>query len=248
MADYFSPSVVTPSIPRGDMTPIEHLLLTAMFQSEPDGDALYLFAEASFNDRPILDVDEIRAALDDGEACRTADFVRANLADVACDEAILHLEDELPWEQALQDIVRRSQTLANIQVITAFTCTKMRPDGFGGAITLITADQIQSSSTDQMALEMLDRAEWGEVACAPGVGSHILLRLSETHVRRTVEVIFDTEAPAGLGLADVTDADIRQASLDVKAARDLSHEAADAALHAAIGAIRLAAERTRPAQ
>jgi hypothetical protein len=72
-----------------------------------------------------------------------------------------------------------------------------------------------------------------------------LLRLCEEQVRETVETIFDANAPAGLALRDVADADIRQASLDAKASIDLSHEESQAVLKAAFGAIRIAAERSK---
>jgi hypothetical protein len=64
----------------------------------------------------------------------------------------------------------------------------------------------------------------------------------------TVEVVFETEAPDGLQIADVSNADIRQASLDVKAASDLSHEEGEAAFKAATRAISLAAKRNLAAR
>ena len=52
------------------------------------------------------------------------------------------------WDQMFQDIVRRSAAIDEIVITTAFTCTKMRPDGFGGSVMLITADAIRYRSTD----------------------------------------------------------------------------------------------------
>ena len=63
MADYFSPTVVQPTIPNADMTALERLLLTHIFESEPDGDRLYFFAETSPNDQIELPIAELRAAL-----------------------------------------------------------------------------------------------------------------------------------------------------------------------------------------
>jgi hypothetical protein len=37
MADYFSPTVIQPSIPIADITPLERLLLSQIFSAEPDG-------------------------------------------------------------------------------------------------------------------------------------------------------------------------------------------------------------------
>jgi hypothetical protein len=47
----------------------------------------------------------------------------------------------------VQDIVRRSPDLDHLTVTMAFTCSKMRPDGFGGLAMLITASSIRSGST-----------------------------------------------------------------------------------------------------
>ena len=43
----------------------------------------------------------------------------------------------------------------------------MRPDGFGGGITVVTADQILSSSTLHMEGELFDRAEQAALARTP---------------------------------------------------------------------------------
>lgn len=245
MAEYYSPTIVQPIIPLTDMTAVELLLLTHVFEYEDDGDGLYFFAEICMNDMPDLDTGDVRKALaeDAGIECGAAEFLRAQLARRKGDGADLQLDREVSWEQAFQDIVRRSETVQHVEVVTAFTCSKMRPDGFGGAVTIITADQVLSSSTEETLCELLDKAEFGEIGVAPGHGSHVLLRLSDEHVRATLEVVFETEAPEGLAIEQVTDADIRQAALDVKAAIDLSHEEGEAAFKAALRAICLAAER-----
>ena len=63
MPDYASPTVVQPTIPNADMTALERLLLTHIFESEPDGDGLYFFAETSPNDQIELPIEALRAAL-----------------------------------------------------------------------------------------------------------------------------------------------------------------------------------------
>ncbi len=243
MADYHSPTVVRPSIPRGDMTDIEHLLLTSVFESEPDGDALYFFAEDYINDMPVMAIVDVRTALAASADCSTAAYVRDQLGTIEEGDAYLQLETEIPWDLAFQDIARRSASVEHVEVITSFTCTKMRPDGFGGAITIITPTAILSASTEQMACELLDRAEHGELGCAPGSGSHIALRLDEAEVRSTVGEIFETEAPAGVTIEDVSDADIRAACLAVLERRDLSHEHGELRFKAALAALG-AAENT----
>ena len=56
----------------------------------------------------------------------------------------------------LQDIVKRSATLKYVTVVSAFTCSKMRPDGFGGMAVVITADAIKGKSTDDIVNDCLD--------------------------------------------------------------------------------------------
>src|SRR3546814_4894941 len=54
------------------------------------------------------------------------------------------------WADVLQDIVRRSPDLDQLTVTMAFTCSKMRVDGFGGLAMLITAETIRSESTNTL--------------------------------------------------------------------------------------------------
>ena len=63
MADYHSPTVVQPTIPNADITPLERLLLTHVFEAEPDGDGLYFFAETGPSDLFDLTVADLRAAV-----------------------------------------------------------------------------------------------------------------------------------------------------------------------------------------
>jgi hypothetical protein len=51
------------------------------------------------------------------------------------------------WESIFQDIVRRSARLRYVTAISAFTCSKMRPDGFGGMAVLITPSAVVGKST-----------------------------------------------------------------------------------------------------
>lgn len=246
MADYYSPTVVQPTIPLAAMTPLEQLLLSGMFDSEADGDGIYFYAEQGINDMPVYPVEEVRAALNNSTDAEShaAEIVREELAKLGENDAWLQLDlTDTSWEALFQSIVRRSPTLAYVSVVSAWTCSKMRPDGFGGMAVLITADHIMVRTTETMLDEMFGIAEYGPLGVEPGLGSHVLLRLCEEHVRATVAAIFDTEAPNGLSIEQVTDTDIRQSALDVRAASDLSHEESEAAFKAALQAIRIAAAR-----
>lgn len=246
MADYYSPTVVDPVIPLADMTPLEQLLLSQIFEAEPDGDALYFFEEQSINDMLWLDVGEVREALaqSQGIASEAAALIAEALTRLDTHAEDLELDLSMrSFAFIFQDVIRRSATLSYVTVTSSFTCSKMRPDGFGGAVTVITADQVLSSSTEQMTGELLDRTQYGELGCAPGFGSHVLLRLAEPDVRATLSEVFETEAPPELDIEDVTGADIRDACFAIREHVDLGHEKGEAVFNAAMRALRIAAER-----
>jgi len=62
------------------------------------------------------------------------------------------------WEFFFQDIVKRSKTLTHISVQAAFTCSRMRADGFGGMAVLITRDAIVGKSTGDILEDFLAEA------------------------------------------------------------------------------------------
>jgi hypothetical protein len=150
MADYYTPTVIDPMIPLAAMLPIERLFLAQVFDEELDGESAYYCSEDGARDMISLSAADVRTALD------TATPETSRLAQKLIDEqpdAILG-EDDIDldmcgdlWADVLQDIVRRSPDLDHLTVTMAFTCSKMRPDGFGGLAMLITASTIRSEST-----------------------------------------------------------------------------------------------------
>lgn len=251
MADYSTPTVVQPSIPAPAITPIEMDLLAEMFECEPDGAAIYFFASKGVIDTITLDVETLKAslAIASDTPSSAADFVRKALEEAAPDDGgEIELDVSDLKEGIFQDIIRRCDQLDHVTITTAWTCSKMRADGFGGSVTVITADKVLWSNTSEMEGELLDRAEFGELGCVPGQGSHVLLRLDEQQVRRTIEIITKHQELQGISPGDVTDADIRDAALAVVAASDLSDELSRIAINAAKAAIDLAAARHETAQ
>jgi hypothetical protein len=88
--------------------------------------------------------------------CVANAVVAEQLGKASADEGEVELDLSLTsWEYLLQDIVRRSPTLRYITVVTAFTCSKMRADGFGGAALFITADAVKGHSTDEFLADCL---------------------------------------------------------------------------------------------
>jgi hypothetical protein len=167
MANYHSPTVVQQVIAKGDMTELELLILSQVFDADIEGDAVYLCTSESPCDTIWIPADQLRAALDDPRA--KGSTALAELLDRHGDTLLGDEEVEIDtscgwWESVLQDIVRRSDTLDHICVMTSFTCDKMRPDGFGGIATLITADKIRGKSTEEIMAEWIAEAvEAGEM-------------------------------------------------------------------------------------
>jgi hypothetical protein len=151
MADYFTSTVVQPDIPLADMTPLERLVLEALFEHEISDDAVYFFAPEGVNDYPLMPIAALRDAWVEanGTPSRLHDLVTEQLAETAADAEAFELDLSVDgYAFILQDIVRRSTSLPHVSVTAAFTCSKMCPGGFGGMATLITAKEIISESTN----------------------------------------------------------------------------------------------------
>jgi hypothetical protein len=252
MADYHSPTVVQPTIPSADMTALERLLLTNIFESAPDGDGLYFFAETSPNTQIELPIETIRSALaaSDGVPSEAVAFVREQLKEAGDDDEHVDLDlSQTSFEFLFQGIVKRSATLDHVTIVTSFTCTKMRPDGFGGMAVLVTADTIKGKSTEDILGDFLDEAEHGPLGTAPGLGVHVLLRLVEAKVRAQIAQIIEAdETLTPIAAGAVTDVDIRAGCIIVAERSNLAEEHGSAVLKAALAAIREAEQRLAPAR
>lgn len=163
MTNYYTPTVVEPLIPASDVTPLERLLLEEIFEVSEDHGRLYLSHETGPNDYPEIARDALERALAESSAfeSRMNAHAAAALAAAPAEDGHVFLElDRIGAspDAILQDIVRRSTTLKYLIVLCAFTCAKMRPDGFGGAVTLITADAILAKSTHDALAELMAEA------------------------------------------------------------------------------------------
>jgi hypothetical protein len=162
MADYYSPTVIQQSIPDADMTPLELLLLSHIFDAEQDGDNWYFFSEQGPYDMLSIERGALESALAASESAGDASanrFVREHLPDpLAIGPLPSHVDIDLSttsWEFIMQDIVKRSLTLTYVSAVSSFTCSRMRPDGFGGAAVLISADEIIGKSTSDLLEEFI---------------------------------------------------------------------------------------------
>jgi len=247
MADYFSPTVIHPPIPVADMTPLERLVLSHIFDVEQDGETLYFHAALSPTDTVQLSVDDLQAALEAsaGIVSTAASYVAERLAAAPADGSEIEIDfSGTSWEFIFQDIVRRSSSLRYVTAVTSFTCSKMRADGFGGMAVLITADAIKGKSTHDILEDFLSEEESGEV----GTDTHILLTLREDAVREQIGQVIDADPALTKLTADaISDADIRAACRTVVERSDFSEERGGAEFRAALAAIREAEERLGPA-
>lgn len=169
MADYHSPTVVRPDIPRAAMTLLEHRLLIGMFSYEGEEDSVYFFAEDYVNDLIHLRVSEVLWLIQSDPNPDAASYASRVVSealdklDPGEDEIALDMS-AIGYEDIFQDIVKRCDALEDVEVVAGWTCTKMRPDGFGGMATLITADAIESMSTASFLDEARARLAQGSAS------------------------------------------------------------------------------------
>jgi hypothetical protein len=161
MSDYFTPTVIQPAIPAADITPLESLLLSHIFYAEPDGDAFYFSADERPADMIWLDRAPVEAALVQSKSIESTavTVVTEQLARLPADNAEVELDcSDSCWQSIFQDIVRRSKTLRYVTAVSAFTCSKMQPDGFGGMAVLITPSEVMGKSTGDIIEDFLNEA------------------------------------------------------------------------------------------
>ena len=170
MADYHTPTVIQQTIRGADMTPLKQLLLSHIFEAERDGEGWYFFSELGPTDMIVIERAALEAALAASEldVNNTANaFIKTRLSDPKSDELQhTHLDidlSETSWQLILQDIVRRSSTLKYVSAVSSFTCSRMRADGFGGAVVVISAETILGKSTNDLLEEFIDQVSpWTE--------------------------------------------------------------------------------------
>jgi hypothetical protein len=243
MTDYHFPTVVRPSIPLAAITPLELALLTAMFEHETDGDTLYFFSSEGASSTVCLDAADVKAMLADEIIAEdsVAAFLRDRLAEADPNEAELEVDlSDFDETRILQQIVRRCADLDHVVIVSAWTCSRMRQDGFGGGVTVVTADAILSSSTNEMEARLRDRADYGDLGCAPGHGKHPVLMLDEAEVRSMIADIQQAYAETHVATVTVDDAQIRQACLALIPTLDLDEQLRGLEFSAAMAAIRIA--------
>ena len=170
MADYYSPTVIQQTIAEADMTPLERLILTTMFDADVTDEGLYFHSQQGPSDVIEVSRGELKIALAASRALESAAnvLVSAQLGIISDDDDKAEVELDLratSWEFLLQSIVQRSPTMRYITAITSYMCSKMLPDGFGGMALFITGDEIKGCSTVEFLADCL-----AEIASGPQAG------------------------------------------------------------------------------
>lgn len=179
MADYYSQAVIQQPIPISDMTPLERLVLQEMLQSDVIDDALYFYHEDGPRDLIWLARADLEAALRAAPQTRSAktdilvDLIADTLLKASPDMADIEMADieidlsAISWERILQPIIKRSATLSYLTIVTSWTCSKMRADGFGGMAVMVTANSIKFMSTAQILEKWIGRFEQASSVIKP---------------------------------------------------------------------------------
>lgn len=167
MTDYHSPTVLAPFIPVADITPHERLILGLSYDEDTSRSGLvYFHSWCGPSSVVTVGKADLKVALDESKDAVSSinDHIARLLAEHDA-SGNLDQEDDIEIDLTgpedfhdlmFRDIVLRSATIDEIVVTQAFTCTKMRPDGFGGAVMRITPEAIQYRSTYEMLEEMRD--------------------------------------------------------------------------------------------
>lgn len=167
MAEYRFPTVVTPEIPSADMTPLEALILSTAFDETPVAAGSYFHARFGPSDILTIDAPTVRRALEASAGIESPvlehvtsliEELDAQGEDVPDDLDIDVSDGGHGWAEILEAVVDRSETIDEIVVTAAFTCSKMRPDGFGGSVMRISKEGTQYASTHNMLHTMREDA------------------------------------------------------------------------------------------
>lgn len=170
MATYYTATVIQPTIPDHDLTPLERLLLPRIFQYELNADGWYFFAQYSMRHTIIATRAELERALSTSPDTQSVlhGSIAEQLNDTDPNAGEIRLEFiDADWEEFFQAILRRSNTLQFIAITCAFYCSKMEPQAFGGSATLITRERILTKSTTDLIDEFRRLAGFDDRPPAP---------------------------------------------------------------------------------
>ena len=101
MADYISPTDIQQPIPIADMTPLERLVLSLIFDAEPDGEALYFHSSSGRSDAIGLSIGDLRVALESSTGIDSTmnSYVAQRMAAAPADDTEIEIDfSGTSWE------------------------------------------------------------------------------------------------------------------------------------------------------
>lgn len=136
MADYFIQGVVHGSFPADKLSKVELAVANALrlYACECEGEITFTIEEGLADD---IYGEDVVLADDEGLQAHSQELTD-----------LLQPEGCIGWERYLQHLCRKLE-LPYITVELAFTCSKMRQDGFGGTGHVITPDLTVSQSSGE---------------------------------------------------------------------------------------------------
>jgi hypothetical protein len=155
MADYTTQTVIHQDIPERLIAPFERLLLAQIFESDERDGMISYYAGEGPRDFIILNRRDVEDALSKSPVrsrLRSALLERVLKSDPGHDYFDFDLTSTAYASDVyifiLQDIVRRSKgELPYLTMAAAYTCSKMRADGFGGMAMIIMPNRVYYQST-----------------------------------------------------------------------------------------------------
>ncbi|PZP20309.1 MAG: hypothetical protein DI607_00250 [Sphingomonas hengshuiensis] len=164
MDDLETTIVITPAIPLGDMTPLERLVLSHVFDAGETAEGLLLYSDRGAASRLRIRADELTNAYFTSRHAPNSDIIgiiagywrRWCEEDEPGETVDVDLTDT-SWEFILKDIVARSTTLSEIRVVEWYRHLSQNPDSFGANLMLIIANEVAGRNSDDFFEEM--RAE-----------------------------------------------------------------------------------------
>jgi len=155
MADYYTQMVIHQKISERLIAPFERMLLAEIFESDKHDGMISYFTSEGPRDFLTLNRRDAESALSNPPVrsrVRSALLERFLKSDSKHDYFDFDLTSTLYASDVyiiiLQDIIRRSKgELPYVTLAAAYTCSKMRADGFGGMAIIIMPNRILHQST-----------------------------------------------------------------------------------------------------
>ena len=166
MNDLETTVVITPAIPLCDMTPLECLVLSHVFDAGPTDEGLLLYSDRGAASRLRFRADELVDAYAASRHVAHSDINRiaARCWTLWCEEEepgeTIEMDlTETSFEFMLRNIVARSSVLSEIRVLEWYRHPSQNPDSFGVKIMLVSAVAIVGRSSDDLLEELRTEAE-----------------------------------------------------------------------------------------